>query len=126
MTSRLITQPEYASLFHDHVAALLATARKQYTAALEELVRPALVGSDGNVLIAAERGAVAMDWRAASEALSMRACFQKLSSQERQERWQVFVGGPDAAHRISSTHPSNRHRHQNRDRENPDVKRSRR
>ena len=125
MTSRLITQSEYEGLFRAHVADLLATARKQYTAALEELVRPALVGADGNVLPVAEQGAVANDWRAASKALSTNACFKKLSSQERQERWQAFVRGPDAFQRHSS-HPNNGYSHQNRERENPDAKRSRR
>lgn len=128
MTSPLIKKAEYEGLFLEHVAALLAAARKQYTAALEECVRPALVGPDGSVKPAEERGQVALDWRAASEVLSTHPCFQKLASNERKARWEAFVGGSDEVHRHSSHH-NNWHSHQNRDREQQkpaEAKRSRR
>lgn len=126
MKSRLITSAEYEKLFHSHVAALLQTARKQYTAALEELIRPALVDPDGNVLLHAEKGQIATDWTAASEVLASQPCFQKLSAQERRERWNAFVGAPDDA---LPMHPAHKRQAYTRDREQnrpPEAKRSRR
>jgi hypothetical protein len=127
MSSPLISKSEYEALFHAHVAALLATARKQYTAALEELIRPALVDPNGSLKSASERGQVATDWKAASEVLSERPCFQKLQMKELQNRWQAFVGLTDDVPKHGL--PSNkRHTHMDRDREQNvrDARRSRR
>lgn len=91
MSSQLLTMEDYRGMFDAHVAALAATARKQYLAALEEAVRPAVVDAEGTVRPPDERGEVARSWDAAAEVLAVKPCFQKLSRSERQAMWAAFV-----------------------------------
>jgi hypothetical protein len=92
MASAHISDCEYQSLFEEHVAMLLTAARKQYTAALEEAVKPALTDAQGELRPPDARGELARDWQAASEVLAAYPCFHKIHAQERHARWQVFVG----------------------------------
>eukprot|EP00892_Ulva_mutabilis_P006943 jgi/Ulvmu1/4620/UM002_0350.1 len=91
MSSQLLTQEDYRGLFDAHVAALATTARKQYLAALEQAVRPAVVDAQGVPRPASERGEVARSWEAAAEVLAVKPCFQKLAPQEREATWAAFV-----------------------------------
>lgn len=91
MSSTLLTAEDYRGLFEAHVAALAATARKQYLAALEEEVRPAIVDGEGAVQPPEARGEAARSWPAAAEVLATRPCFQRLTAQEREAMWASFV-----------------------------------
>lgn len=91
MSSQLLSMDDYRGLFDAHVAALAATARKQYLAALEEEVRPAIVDADGAVRPAGSHGEAARSWEAAAEVLATRPCFQRLPAQERQAMWSAFI-----------------------------------
>lgn len=91
MSSQLLSVDDYRGLFEAHVAALAATARKQYLAALEEEVRPAVLDADGAVRPVGSRGEAARSWEAAAEVLATRPCFQRVPAHERHAMWSAFV-----------------------------------
>jgi hypothetical protein len=92
MSSRLISSEEYRRMFDEHISALAAAVRRQYLVALNEVVRPALVDAqDGKPRPPDAHGDVARDWEAASEALAVHACFQKIPAAEREATWKLFV-----------------------------------
>lgn len=90
MESPLLSVEDYRAMFDEHVANALATARKQYLAALVDVVQPAMF-ADGELKPKAEAGEVAKDFEAASEALAAHACWQKLPPSERRATWRNFV-----------------------------------
>jgi hypothetical protein len=90
MASPLLTTEDYVALYEAHVAALFAQARQQYLAALDDIVKPAMA-VDGVLQAADKQGEAAKDFEAASEALSVCACFHRLAPAERLATWQRYT-----------------------------------